>query len=252
MRLLVSVRSAEEAKVAAENGADIVDAKEPAVGPLGAVTPAVLAGILRALPDDMPLGIALGDLRTTAEVALALERLALPARTGAVFLKLGFAGVTDRHDPADLLRVAVRRSRGMDPLVMVVAAAYADYGRARSPSPDSVLAAAIAAGAAGALIDTWAKDGRGLLHHLAGEDLRPWVRRARSRGLLAAVAGSLGPEALPTLMAVEPDIVGVRGAACRGGRAGTLDPARVRLLRDRLDRLALLVPGGRQVAKCHR
>jgi (5-formylfuran-3-yl)methyl phosphate synthase len=64
MRLLVSVRSASEARVAAENGADIVDAKEPAAGPLGPVAPDVLAGILLALPGDMPLGIALGDVRT--------------------------------------------------------------------------------------------------------------------------------------------------------------------------------------------
>jgi uncharacterized protein (UPF0264 family) len=236
MRLLVSVRSASEAKVAAENGADIVDAKEPGAGPLGAVTTDVLAGILRALPRDMPLGIALGDVRTGADLALALGRLALPARTGAVFLKLGFAGVTKMDGVSALLRLALRRGREMGPSVSIVAAAYADHHRARSSSPDDVLAAAISAGAAGVLIDTWAKDGRSLFHHVAGDDLRDWVTRARSRGLLAAVAGSLGPEAIPTVLAAEPDIIGIRGAACRGGRAGTLDPVRVRRLREALDR----------------
>jgi len=83
LRLLVSVRSAAEAKVAVESGADIVDAKEPAAGPLGAVGPGVLAEILRALPGEAPLGIALGDVRTERELGLVLDRLAPMARPGA-------------------------------------------------------------------------------------------------------------------------------------------------------------------------
>lgn len=242
MRLLVSVRSAVEAKVAAENGADIVDAKEPRAGPLGAVAPDVLAGIQRALPAAVPLGVALGDVRTAEELAGALDRLTLQPRTGAIFLKLGFAGVPDAESVVALLTAVARRAAELGPSVSVVAAAYADHRRAGSPSADALVDAAIAAGAAGVLIDTWSKEGRSLLDHVAAEDLREWVVRARAGGLLAAVAGSLGPETLPTLMAVEPDIVGVRGAACRGGRAGTLDPARVRHLRNVLDRRALLVP----------
>ena len=236
MRLLVSVRSASEAKMAAENGADIVDAKDPAAGSLGPVTPEILAGILGAIPGDMPLGIALGDLRTAAELTAALGQLALPARAGAVFLKLGFAGVAEHAEVSGLLRVAGRRARELGPAVSVVAAAYADHHRAGSPAPDDVLAAAIAAGAYAALIDTWVKDGRDLLHHLSSHQLRAWVARARNEGLLAALAGSLGPEAIPTVLAAEPDIIGVRGAACRGGRAGPLEAARVRRLRDALDR----------------
>src|SRR3712207_1522808 len=51
VRLLVSVRSAAEAGTALEGGADIVDAKEPARGPLGAVDPVTIAEILAVLPD---------------------------------------------------------------------------------------------------------------------------------------------------------------------------------------------------------
>jgi (5-formylfuran-3-yl)methyl phosphate synthase len=232
MRLLVSVRSASEAKVAVDNGADIVDAKEPRAGPLGAVSPQVLAAILRALPDDMPLGIALGDVRTGADVGSALARLALPARAGALYLKLGFAGGGKPEEIALMLRLAVSQARAMGSSISIVAAAYADYQRARSPSPDDVLAAAISAGAAGALIDTWAKDGLGLLDHLRGDELRGWIFRARSQGLLAAVAGSLRPATLPAVLAAEPDIIGVRGAVCRGGRRGDLDPVRLRGLRE--------------------
>jgi uncharacterized protein (UPF0264 family) len=241
MRLLVSVRSAAEARAAAAHGADIVDAKEPEAGPLGAVAPEVLAAILHALPGDMPLGVALGDIRGPDELVAALERRPLPARAGAVFLKLGFAGVADTDRVEELLRLAVTRADELGPPVMVVAAAYADFQRAGSPSPDEVLAAAISAEAAGVLLDTWAKDGLTLLHHRSTDELRTWIARARAAGLLAAVAGSLGAEAIAAVQAAEPDIIGVRGAACRGGRTGTLDPKRLRKLRALLDRGRLLV-----------
>jgi uncharacterized protein (UPF0264 family) len=153
-----------------------------------------------------------------------------------VFLKLGFAGVAESREVSPLVALVARRARELGPSVSVVAAAYADHHRARSPAPDDVLAGAMAARAAGALIDTWLKDGRDLLHHLPGDHLRAWVARARREGLLAAVAGGLGPETIPAVLAAEPDIIGVRGAACRGGRAGTLDPARIRRLRQALDR----------------
>jgi (5-formylfuran-3-yl)methyl phosphate synthase len=241
MRLLVSVRSAAEAKVATASGVDIVDAKEPDAGPLGTVTPHVLDEIVRALPDDVPLGVALGDVRSGADLALVLDRLALAPRSGSVFLKLGFAGVAEVDRVSDLLRLAARRARALGPSVSIVAAAYADHERARSPSPDEVLAAAISAEAAGVLVDTWGKDGRGLLRYFGAEELHAWVLRARSRGLLTAVAGSLRPETMTPVLAAEPDIVGVRGAACRGGRGGTLDPERVRRLRETLNRWVIPV-----------
>jgi len=238
VRLLVSVRSAVEARVAAANGADIVDAKEPGAGPLGAVRPEVLGGILRALPDEMPLGIALGDVRSGAELHPVLDRLPSMAREGAVYLKLGFAGLADPGEAATLLRLAGARAPEIGPSVSVVAAAYADHDRARSLSPDEVLAAAASADVVGVLIDTWSKDGRGLLHHVGTDELRDWVRRVHRRGLLAGVAGSLGAEAMPDMMAAEADVIGVRGSACRGGRGGRVDPVRVRRLRAALDRRA--------------
>ena len=50
MRLLVSVRSAEEAAAAVMGGADIVDAKEPALGSLGPVSRQYCAPSRRRCP----------------------------------------------------------------------------------------------------------------------------------------------------------------------------------------------------------
>ena len=61
MRLLVSVRSAAEVASAVAGGADIVDAKEPDRGALGAVSGPVLRAIAARVPAALPLSVALGD-----------------------------------------------------------------------------------------------------------------------------------------------------------------------------------------------
>jgi (5-formylfuran-3-yl)methyl phosphate synthase len=237
MRLLVSVRSAVEAALAAGNGADIVDAKEPDAGPLGAVAPSVVREIDAALPSHVPLGVALGDAGSVQELVAVLDRLAPRPRAGGVFLKVGFAGAARVEQVAVILRLAVARAQALGPSVMVIAASYADHDSARAPSPHDILDAAIDAGATGALIDTWVKDGRGLLRHLSVDELATWVARARRAGVLAALAGSLGADDLGILRVVEPDVVGVRGAVCRGGRSGPLDPEQLQRLRATFDRV---------------
>ena len=51
MRLLVSVTSAAEASAALAGGADVIDAKDPRRGALGAVSPQTLRAILAAVDD---------------------------------------------------------------------------------------------------------------------------------------------------------------------------------------------------------
>ena len=58
-----------------------------------------------------------------------------------------------------------------------------------------------------------------------------WVEEVRSLGLLVAVAGSLDAEGIVRLHSPLPDVVGVRGAACHGGRLGRVSAERVRALR---------------------
>jgi (5-formylfuran-3-yl)methyl phosphate synthase len=238
MRLLVSVRSAAEAVLAASNGADIVDAKEPDAGPLGPVAGSVLHDIERAIPSQVPLGVALGDASDPDELTEVLDCVAPTAREAETFLKVGFAGVSRAGQVAAVLRRAVDRARELGPSVRVIAASYADCDRARTLPPESILDAAIGVGAAGVLIDTWIKDGRGLLRHLSVAALAAWVIRARHANLLTALAGSLTADDLEILRDVEPDVVGIRGAACRGGRSGTLDPHCLQGLRATLDQVA--------------
>ena len=60
--LLVSVRSAAEARIALEAGADLIDVKEPRRGALGAADPAVWKDVCRAVAGRVPVSVALGEL----------------------------------------------------------------------------------------------------------------------------------------------------------------------------------------------
>ena len=228
MRLLVSVRSAGEVGAALEGGADIIDAKEPARGSLGAVGPDALAAIAARTPPVVPLSVALGDCAGAEEAVLAVRSARVPARHSPVYLKLGFAGVPSATQIRRLLEAA--RIPAAAASARMVAVAYADHDAAHAPAPDDVLRAAAAGGADGLLVDTWRKDGRGLLDHLGLERLAALSAEARSTGLFFAVAGSLDPAAVARVAAIA-DVVGVRGAACRGGREGRLDAGLVRRLR---------------------
>jgi uncharacterized protein (UPF0264 family) len=170
MRLLVSVRSAEEVAPALAGGADIIDAKEPELGSLGPVAPERLRAIVTQLPEETELSVALGDFSAAEQVAHAV----------------------------------------------------------------STVQAAGLAGCDGVLLDTHEKGGANLFDWISPVALRQLIGRARECRLLTAVAGGLRLEDLEVIGEAEPDVVGFRSAACRGGRNGRVSSMLVRELRDRL------------------
>jgi (5-formylfuran-3-yl)methyl phosphate synthase len=233
MQLLVSVRSGGEIAAALAGGADIIDAKEPARGSLGPVSPEVLRAIAAGLPDSVPLSVALGDFTTPDAVRRAVAGAEIPACRAPTYLKLGFAGERSQVVVTSLVAAALDAAAALSARPIVVPVAYADHVSAGSPAPEVLLRAAMAAGARAFLIDTCVKDGRGLLAWIALDRLRALSADVRSAGLLLAIAGSLDAIALDRVAGLA-DVVGVRGAACRGGRGGAVDAVLVRRLRERL------------------
>ncbi len=230
MKLLVSVVDVGEARAAATAGADIVDVKNPAEGSLGAPTPAVIVDVRAAVPAELPVSAAIGDMPNLPGTA-ALAALGA-AQSGATFVKVGLWGVTTEPDAVALLR-AVCDGVANVPGTVVVAAAYADAGRvAHAPlAPELLPGVARAAGAGACMLDTAFKDGRGLLECLSPDALTSLVADAHAAGLQVALAGALRAEDLSVVRDTGADIAGVRSAACGDGvRSGPLDAARVRAL----------------------
>jgi hypothetical protein len=231
MRLLVSVRSAAEVEAAVEGGAEIIDAKEPSHGSLGAVDPVELARIASAVPDGMPLSVALGDHSTpeTARHAFELIR-AIARRPTELYVKIGFAGLAEGTMVRTVLEAAVETARGSALRPEVIAVAYADHHLAGTVDRHAILDAAAGAGARGVLLDTWTKDGRGLFAWALPADIGQWLTDARRRRLLTALAGSLAADQMDLVCGLGTDVLGVRGAACEYGRKGTVSARLVRQL----------------------
>lgn len=219
--LLVSVRSAAEARVALAGGADIIDVKEPSRGSLGAADPAVWQEVLAAVGRSAVTSVALGELMHDSVHELTREAV------GFNYAKIGLASCGSRsHWQHDLRRAF----EALPPLVVGVPVGYADWKAADAPDPRSLIDIAASIGARLLLIDTHDKSAGSLLHHWTIDSVAGFLDDAREKDIRVALAGSLDPAAVESLLALAPAYLGVRGAACRGGRSGAIDLARVKSL----------------------
>lgn len=227
MRLLVSVMDPREVHAAVEGGAHIVDVKDASRGPLGRPPARVVTAVRRGLTPPRLMSVAVGDTDTPSDDLAAAVREA--ANHGVDFVKVGLLG--GAKQAAGLLRELVAAGRDSNRRMRVVAVVYVDAPQPDGPAPLSLPAIAAAADADGVMLDTFDKsDDTSLLTHMQESSLLRFVTLARSAGLLSGLAGSLSLESIARLRDVAPDVVGVRGAACAGGRTGRVSAARVRRL----------------------
>lgn len=217
--LLASVTSEAEARIAAAEGADIIDCKNPAQGALGALETAAVAAIRRALPCRLPVSATVGDLPAVPDIVLkAAERM---AATGVNIVKIGLfphgnVVPTIRHLGAHLARET-----------RLVAVLMAD-----APFELAWIDALGAAGFHGVMLDTARKDGRTLTDHRSLGELSGFVAAAHAQNLMAGLAGSLRVAQIPELLPLGPDVLGFRGALCRASdRNGALDAAAISAVR---------------------
>ncbi|MGH7702501.1 MAG: (5-formylfuran-3-yl)methyl phosphate synthase [Gemmatimonadales bacterium] len=234
MYLLVSVTNASEAVAALAGGAEILDAKDPKAGPIGAIGAAALRDLCRLVPPAVPLSAALGDIRSPEDLRRSLQTV---RGVALAFVKLGFCGVEAPAQAATFLAATVEAVSTWPDPPAVVAVAYADWQRARAVEPRALLAEAVQAGAHGVLLDTAVKDGVGLLELWEETRLGDWIGEAHAGGLFAALGGGLTRADLEKVQELGADIAGVRGAACEGGRTGRVSTQRVSALRRELDRV---------------
>jgi hypothetical protein len=162
--------------------------------------------------------------------ALALAAYGAAA-LGVSYVKVGLR--TANPDEAVTLLRAVRSGAHLaNPACVVVAVGYADAARVSALPWTLLPEIAHAAQIGGCMIDTALKDGHTLFDYCDEPALQRWLDACRRAGLLCALAGSLGLADLPTLRRLCPDVVGFRGAACRGDRVGgRVDAALVAALR---------------------
>jgi dihydroneopterin aldolase len=235
-RLLISVASVDEAVVALQAGADIIDGKDAAAGPLAALPEAALREVVAAISGRCPVSATVGDW--PAEPGVLVEAAGRIAATGVDWVKVGFY---PGGDWAACLAALAPLAR-VTPLIGLL---FAD----RTPAPHTHVAAFAEAGFKGVMLDTAGKGSGGLRQHLVDHAIGLFIEEAARQGLQSGVAGSLklediGPLLTPGADRLSPGVLGFRGAACAGGRReAALDPARVAALRQSIRAEAPAVAG---------
>jgi uncharacterized protein (UPF0264 family) len=200
-KMLASVKSADEARIALESGADIVDLKDPLMGALGALPLVTIMEIVALVGHRRPVSATIGDMPMQPD--LLVDAVQKTAATGVDIVKVGFFG--DEGHEACINALAPVAAQG----VRIVAVLFADAEPAFGLLPllsDSRFY--------GVMLDTSSKNGRRLGACLDEEALRFFVDDARSLGLVSGLAGSLAASDIPRLVEVGPDYLGFRGALC--------------------------------------
>jgi (5-formylfuran-3-yl)methyl phosphate synthase len=216
--LLVSFRSVDEWAPDLANHVDIVDLKEPGLGPLAPVSAETARQFRHIVGPDCLLSVALGEL-TDYSAGRFEEHF-----QAANFAKLGFAGLAGVNDWRQRWRAAIE---SFPPHVHPVAAAYADHGAAQSPSPEEILELAVETEARYFLIDTFSKKSGSIFSLIEWSRLVHLGRRAQQFGICFVLAGSLRIENLDQVLGLQPDLVGIRGAVTHGARDSAIDPEKV-------------------------
>ena len=216
-RLLVSVRDVDEAQAVLEGGADWIDLKEPADGPLGAVGKTKAQEVVEYVAGRRPVSAALGEFIAWQTSAIQ-ELLELP---GIEYMKLGLAGCVNLEGWSTQWLAAERTVRQAEK--SLVAVVYADWQTASSPHPELIVKLAQQSSCKYLLIDTFDKSAAGTLGCLGQTGLCRLLRIAKQAALRTVVAGGFTLTDLPQLGTAPVDMIAVRGAVCKGDRRGRVD-----------------------------
>ena len=217
--MLASVTSVDEAQLAVEGGADVIDLKDPTRGALGALEASIAREIVTAFAGKRTLSATVGDFPSmdAGEVLAAAKHT---ADLGVDFVKVGFFGT-----PRDV--ECVRALESLTCETRLIAVQFADL------APDLDLCERLVeARFAGVMLDTAHKEGQGLRGLLSQSQLSRFVCRAQALGLITGLAGKLRLADIAALLDLQPDYLGFRGALCTQHQRSTgLDVQALRAVR---------------------
>lgn len=224
MKILVSVRSVEEALLAADGGADFIDLKEPGAGALGGLpiaTIRAIVGAMRQHGSSLPISATIGDV-PMSEGARIMACVDAVGACGVDHVKVGIERVPQALAVLDALKAS-----GGSVIPVFIADRGLDWAH---------VAHACVAGFPGLMIDTADKHAGSLFDVMPMAELQRFitsvravraVQEAGARSAMVGLAGALRMAHAPLLRALAPDFAGFRTAVCEGDRSAALDPQRL-------------------------
>lgn len=204
-QLLISVTSVEEAKIAIENGADIIDLKDPSKGALGALSIDLINSIIGYIKAQdiatVNTSATIGDLPMQAD--LISRSVAELSKSKVDFVKIGFFEAIDYQPCLDALHTST--SAG----IKLIAVLFAE-----STYPKSLIEAIKQAGFIGIMLDTYNKNGLTLLDFYSEKKRQELALEVANAGLSFGLAGSLKLQHIDLLKEINPTYIGFRGGVC--------------------------------------
>ena len=223
-QLLISVTTIEEAQIALENGADIIDLKEPSLGALGALPietiQAIVAYVKSTKNAETKLTSAtIGDLPMQPELLLA--HVAQLATTGVDIIKIGFFQTDDYQPSLDALKSVAQAG------TKLIAVFFAE-----TTYPQGLIAAIKNAGFMGVMLDTAKKNGLTLLDYYSQEQRVAFAKTILGHELQLGLAGSLKLQHVAFIKELSPSYIGFRGGVCNDNQRNlALDAAKIKAVR---------------------
>lgn len=204
-QLLISVTSIEEAKIAIENGADIIDLKDPNKGALGALSIEQINSIVTYVKAQniakVNTSATIGDLPMQTD--LISRHVAELSKTKVDFIKIGFFEANDYQPCLDALHASTIAG------LKLIAVLFAE-----STYPASLIEAIKQAGFIGVMLDTFNKNGLTLLDFYSEKELKELAKVVVNGGLSFGLAGSLKLQHIALVKEINPTYIGFRGGVC--------------------------------------
>ena len=217
IKLLISPKTIEEAKIVVLANVDLIDCKNPEEGSLGANFPWIIKEMKNLIPTNSSqlLSATIGDFpNLPGSASLAALGAAV---SGADIIKVGLKGPKNIKEGIKLMKCVVKAVKNYNKDIKVVTAGYADYSRMDTGLDFlSIPTVAYRSGADIAMLDTYIKDKNGLFDFLNVSQLIEFKEKANQLNLKVALAGKLKKNVLHKIRKVSPDIIGVRSMVCEG------------------------------------
>lgn len=220
--MLASVNCLDEALIALQAGADIIDLKQPLLGALGALDIDTVTAIVKSIAKQQPVSATIGDLpmhpNTVSQATQAM------AATGVDYVKIGFFPNGDWQGTVDKLAVLTGSN------CRLIAVLFAD----QQPDFDWITTLANA-GFTGVMLDTMDKGKGSLTSIMELQKIEYFVSQAKEHKLICGLAGSLSITDIEILLPLCPDYLGFRGALCQAGiRTSALNQSAITTLKQTL------------------
>ena len=213
-QLLISIKNAQEAKLALASGVDIIDLKDPNIGALGALDLATTKVIVDLVNGRAIVSATVGEQHSSLSELVA--DIQTRADIGVDIIKIAISDLFQETDFYDEISKITKAE------IKLVVIFFAD-----EEVNLNLLPALKNAGFYGAMLDTKNKQ-YDLLHVQQQDNLCLFTQRCHYYQLTSGLAGSLQPQYIDLLMKVNPTYIGFRGGLCENScRESALNLAKV-------------------------